>query len=154
MTENIRVRAALTEDLAVLLEFEQNIIEAERPFDITIKDGEVHYYDLRQLIESPEAEVMVAEINHTIIGSGYAVIRTAQEYLKHSRYAYLGFMYVKPEFRGKGVNRAILEALKQWIIAQQITEIRLEVYDDNEIAKSAYQKAGFKAHLLEMRMKV
>lgn len=148
------VRTALTEDLAVLLTFEQEIIEAERPFDSTIKEGEVHYYDLRQLIESPQAEVVVAEINQTIIGSGYAVIRTAQEYLKHNRYAYLGFMYVKPEYRGKGVNKAILEALKQWVIAQEITEIRLEVYEENTIAKNAYQKAGFKAHLLEMRMDV
>ena len=150
--ENRVVRTALAEDLEVLLEFEQGIIEAERPFDSTIKEGEIHYYDLGQLIESPNAEVVVAEIDHQIIGSGYAVIRNAQAYLKHSRYAYLGFMYVKPEHRGKGINRAILEALKQWVISQKITEIRLEVYDDNDIAKNAYQKAGFKAHLLEMRM--
>lgn len=154
MMKNMMVRTALAEDLAVLFTFEQEIIEAERPFDSTIQDGEVHYYDLRQLIEAPHAEVVVAEINHTIIGSGYAVIRTAQEYLKHSRYAHLGFMYVEPEYRGKGVNKAILEALKQWVIAQEITEIRLEVYEENTVAKNAYQKAGFKAHLLEMRMEV
>ena len=76
MMENMKVRTALAEDLEVLLEFEQKIIEAERPFDSTIKDGEIHYYDLRQLIESPHAEVMVVEINQILIGSGYAVIKT------------------------------------------------------------------------------
>ncbi len=30
---------------------------------------------------------------------------------KHERYAYLGFMYVHPDYRGKGVNSKIIEGL-------------------------------------------
>lgn len=148
------VRTANEKDLEVLLEFEQEIINAERPFDSTLKEGIIHYYDLKQLIEIPHAEVIVAEIDNEVIGSGYALIKNALDYLKHSRFAYLGFMYVKPEHRGKGANRAILEALKQWAVTQKITELRLEVYDDNTIAKNAYLKAGFQPHLLEMRIEV
>lgn len=152
--KNITVRAAQKDEIVTLLTFEQGIVTAERPFDSTLKEGEIHYYDLIHLIESPEAEVVVAEIDGELVGSGYALIKEAKPYLKHTHYAYLGFMYVKPQYRGQGVNKAILEALKQWSVSQNIREIRLEVYEDNTVAKKAYEKAGFKGNLLEMRMEL
>ena len=150
--ENLIIRKAAIDELDVLLEFEQGIIRAERPFDPTLKEGEIHYYDLAALIKSPEAEVLVAVIDDEIVGSGYAQIRTADDYLKHERFAYLGFMYVRPERRGKGVIREILEALKKWAVSRGITEIRLKVYNENRAAIKAYERAGFTANMLEMRM--
>lgn len=148
----IITRSATVEDLDTLLQFEQGIVAAERPFDPTLKPGEIHYYDLKALISSPEAEVIVALSGEEIVGSGYAQIREAKDYLQHERFAYLGFMYVKPDFRGQGVNQKVLDALTAWIRQQGIAEIRLEVYAENERAKRAYKKAGFTPNLLEMRM--
>lgn len=152
--KNLIVRPARKDEIETLLAFEQGIVTAERPFDSTLKEGEIHYYDLIHLIESSIAEVVVAEMNGELIGSGYALIKEAKPYQKHTHYAYLGFMYVKPEYRGQGINKAILEALKQWAIGKNIREIRLEVYDENVGAKKAYEKAGFKGNLLEMRMEI
>lgn len=152
--KDLIIRPAQKDEIEILLTFEQGIVFAERPFDSTLKEGEIHYYDLVHLIEAPTAEVVVAEIDGQLVGSGYALIKEAKPYLKHSHYAYLGFMYVKPEYRGQGINRAILEALKQWAISKNIREIRLEVYDENIVAKKAYEKAGFKGNLLEMRMEL
>lgn len=150
----INIRPAQKEDIKTLLEFEKGVIEAERPYDSTLKDGEIHYYDLLHLIKSSEAEVVVAVINGQLVSSGYAKIKKADPFLKHTHFAYLGFMYVKPEFRGKGINRMILEALINWSKKKGVSEIRLEVYNENTIAKKAYLKAGFKPNLLEMRIKV
>ena len=147
------IRPAVKTDLPILLEFEQEIIRAERPFNNTLKDGEIHLYDLQRLIESNKSEVVVAEIENEIIGSGFAVIKDeADLFVKHTQFVYLGFMYVKPPHRGKGVSKAIIETLKEWAIAHGISEIRLHLYDENIIAKKAYLKAGFKGHMLEMRM--
>ena len=148
----IITRSATVEDLDTLLQFEQGIVTAERPFDPTLKPGEIHYYDLKALILSPEAEVVVALAGEEIVGSGYAQIRPAKDYLRHSRFAYLGFMYVKPAFRGQGINQKVLDALTNWIKEKGIAEIRLEVYAENAGAKRAYEKAGFTPNLLEMRM--
>lgn len=148
----IITRSAALEDLDTLLDFEQGIVAAERPFDPTLKAGEIHYYDLKALILSPEAEVVVALAGDEIVGSGYAQIREAKDYLQHSHFAYLGFMYVKPAFRGQGINQKVLDALTYWIKQQGIAEIRLEVYAENAGAKRAYEKAGFTPNLLEMRM--
>ncbi len=150
----MEIRQAIETDIATLLAFEQGIITAERPFDSTLKEGEIHYYDLLSLIQSPIAEVLVATIGDEIIGSGYALIKKAMPYLKHEQYAYLGFMFVKPAYRGQGVNKLVLDGLIAWAKKQGITEVRLEVYDDNIAAKKAYLKAGFKGNLLEMRVDV
>jgi len=150
--EEIIIRRASLADLPTLLEFEQGIAAFERPLDSTLKEGEIHYYDLAELIAAADAEVLVAQLDEELIGSGYAHIRKAKDYQKHLRYAHLGFMYVKPAHRGKGVNNKILEALKQWCLENNINEMRLEVYHNNDGAIRAYKKAGFKANLLEMRL--
>ncbi len=150
--DEITVRPASLSDLEQLLAFEQAIIEAERPFDSTIRTGpDVHYYDLSELIASPDAEVVVAEAGGIIIASGYARIETAEPYLKHDRHSYLGFMYVVPEHRGKGVNTMIIEALENWSRRNQITEMQLEVYAENAGAIRAYEKSGYSALILTMR---
>jgi GNAT superfamily N-acetyltransferase len=61
-------------------------------------------------------------------------------------------MYVDPTHRGQAVNARIIDALKTWCRARQITELRLEVYCGNRAAIRAYQKAGFAEHMLEMRL--
>ena len=57
------VRQAQEQEIDTLLEFEKGIVSAERPYDSTLKPGEIHYYDLLELIKSSEAEVLVAEID-------------------------------------------------------------------------------------------
>ena len=151
----MNIRPADKNDLPVLLEFEQEIITAERPFNSTLKNGEIHFYDLLKLIASEKAKVIVAEIDNKIIASGYALIKEEVDlFVKHTQFVYMGFMYVKPTHRGKGVINAIIESLNEWAISKGVNEIRLQVYDENIAAKKAYAKMGFKAHMLEMRIEI
>lgn len=150
-SKNITTRPATNADLLKLAEFLQLLVNAERPFDPTLKEGEIFYYNIEDMIADKATEVMVVENNDEIIGCGYAQIRSAKPYQKHELFGYLGFMFVKPEFRGKGINGLLLEDLKKWILSNGITEVRLEVYDENEAAVKAYEKAGFKKILTTMR---
>src|SRR5688572_11448534 len=134
------IRKATSNDLEQLYAFEQEVIQTERPFDPTIKKEGIYYYDLKEMINAPGIEVVVAELNDKIIGSGYARIEKSKPYLKHQNHAYLGFMYVLPEYRGKGINRKIIENLKNWAYLQNVKELRLEVYYNNISAIKAYEK--------------
>ena len=104
------------------------------------------------MIGADDVQILVAECDGKLVGSGYARIEPAKDYLKYRRYAYLGFMYVRPQFRGRGVNKMIVEGLKQWCLEKYINEMRLEVYGENLPAVKAYEKAGFKRILTWMRM--
>jgi len=149
--DDITIRKASMNDLIQLLVFEQDLIKTERPFDSTLKPDPINYYDLKSLLTSPLAEVVVAETDNKIIASGYARIDKSKPFLKHSHHAYLGFMYVVPEYRGQGINKKIMDVLKDWAVSQNITEFSLEVYYDNISAIKAYEKIGFSRYILEMR---
>lgn len=106
------------------------------------------------MINDPLVKIVVAFAEGHIIGSGFARIENAQPYLAHLQHAWLGFMYVEPQHRGKGVIGRIIEELRKWSASKQITEMRLDVYNDNLPALRAYEKTGFERHLVEMRMGV
>ncbi|NVN19186.1 GNAT family N-acetyltransferase [Muricauda sp. HICW] len=148
----VSIRKATLEDLPKLLNFEQEIIKAERPFDVTIKEGPISYYDIGEIIQDTKACVLVAEIDDRVVASGYGIPKRARHYLDHEFYAYLGFMYTDENFRGMGINAKIVGELKQWSQNQGYKEIRLTVYNENLPAIKAYEKVGFKKHIIEMRL--
>lgn len=152
--ENIIVRSAIFEDLTTLLTFEQGIIAAERPFDDTLKPDPISYYDIGAMIKADHCEVVVAELNNEVVGSAYARIQHSKHYLKSDQQVYLGFMFVPPEHRGKGINQLIIDALSEWARSRNVTELRLDVYPDNLPAVRAYEKAGFSKYLLNMRLDI
>ena len=149
---NSTVRKATLNDLPSLLKFEQGLIRTERPMDPTIKEGHIHYYDISEFIKADDSEVFVVENDNDIVASGYVKIKGDRQYLKHKKQGYLGFMFVPEKLRGQGLNKLIIDALINWCRDHGIDEIRLDVYNVNEPAIRAYEKAGFTKHLLNMRL--
>lgn len=150
----IIIRSACHNDMEKLLFFEQELINAERSFDPTLNKSDVKYYDIDKMMTSPDIELLVAELDGEVIGSGYARIDDAKPYFKYAKYGYLGFMYVDPKFRGRGIVHKIIEKLTEWTTSKEITELRLEVYQTNESAIKAYEKLGFTSHYIQMRKEV
>ena len=152
MTGEPAVRSATSEDLPLLKDFEQGIITAERPMDHTLKPDPISYYDIGAMIDANDAEVVVAELDGEIVGSGFAQRKRSRAYLSPDYHAYLGFMYVAPAHRGRGINQAVLDALLAWARANDLPEVHLTVYPGNAPAIRAYEKAGFAPYLSEMRL--
>ena len=148
----LRIRQAIPADLPVLLEFEQGIVRAERPYDPTLRADPIHYYDLAALIKAEDAEVAVADWGGELIASGYAVRRASQSYVTPEWHAYIGFLYVRPDYRGQGINRKVLDYLMGWARSVGLPEIHLTVYPQNAPALRAYEKAGFSPYILDMRL--
>ena len=150
----MEVRTATLDDIESLKVFEQGVIKAERPFDETLQVDPIHYYDLEYLITAEDIQLVVVEFEQAIIACGYARIKPAKKYANYSFYSYLGFMFVKEEHRGKGINQLVIGELTQWSLEQGVTMLHLDVFKDNEAAVSAYKKVGFKEYLVEMRMDI
>src|SRR5690606_31869467 len=154
MINSYTLRAARLEDVPCLRQLEQGVVEAERPFNPTINESDVQYYELEELIGDLDANVQVVEHEGRIIGTGYGKIRQAKPYFSYRSYLYLGFMYVLPDYRGQGINRLVMEALIHWGKSRGVGECRLDVYAANDAALRAYKKLGFKELLVEMRLEV
>lgn len=161
MSDGIRFRPASLSDLPTLLAFEQGVISAERPLTTVLKEGEIHYYDIAELINAENCHVVVAEYNApnesaennaapSLVASGYIKVIESKPYHKSDKYGYIGFIYVDPDHRGKALSQQVIGRLCDWAKAQEITDIRLEVFADNTPAVKAYEKLGFKPNLVEM----
>ncbi len=154
ISTNTLIRTATAADLPQLQIFLQHLVDAERPFDPTLKEGELFYYDISDLMSDKTTEVLVVEFNSQLIGCGYAQIRPTKAFQIHEAYGYIGFMFVDPAYRGQGISNLLLTQLKQWLISHGITEIKLEVYEQNTAAIRAYEKAGFKRFTTTMRIEI
>jgi len=150
----IIIRSAIERDLSTLKSFEQGIIEAERPYDDTLKADPISYYDIHAMMLSPDSEVAVAEVDGVCIASGYVTKKQSLDYVMHEYHAFIGFLYVDPNYRGKGINKQILNHLFDWARNNNLPDVHLTVYPENVPAMKAYEKAGFKPHLLEMRLEL
>ena len=145
-------RSAIPADLQELRRFEQGVVEAERPFSPHLRSGPANYYDLEGLLADPDSEIIVAQESERLIACGFARIESQESYFAPERICYLGFMYVEPEYRGRGLISNVFEALANWSRSRGIDDFKLDVYADNQSAVKAYKKLGFKANMLEMRL--
>ena len=150
---DLKLRPAHPDDLPALLRFEQGVIEEERSHNESIRRARVRYYDLPGLLADPNTNLLVVEDGDRPVGCGYAQLRRSRPAFTHERHAYLGFMFVEPDLRRRGVNNLIVEALIAWCENQGVYDIFLDVCAANRAAVRAYEKAGFVVSQLEMRFR-
>jgi ribosomal protein S18 acetylase RimI-like enzyme len=154
MQNSPTTRIASLKDVTTLLEFEQSLIAAERPHALTLNEGPIHYYDLKYFIEDDNTHLLLVEMDDIAIGCGYVQIRNSPAHHNSTQHAYMGFMYVQPEWRGQGLNRLIMHELQSWSVARGVRHFRLDVFMTNQAAVRAYEKIGFQANMIEMVMEL
>lgn len=148
------IRIARLSDLETLLKFEQGVVAAERPLDSFLGAGELFYYNIPALITGENTLFIVATVADELVGCGYVKIEESNQYHKNPKYGYIGFIYVKPAFRGKKISSLVLENLKKWAKEKSLKELRLDVYSNNSAAIKPYERFGFKKSLVNMRIDV
>jgi len=148
------IREACLNDLDELKLMEQALIEAERPFDAVIKSNPVYYYDLENLITNKQSCLLVAEHETELVACGYAQLRNSKPFLSHGEHSYLGFMYVKADYRGQQLVGQIINQLFFWSRDQGVEYCTLDVYSQNAAAIRAYEKLGFSSLTTEMKCRI
>lgn len=146
------MREAQVDDYPSLAALEQKVIDAERPYNASLKEKDAYYYDIEKLISDRDSRLVVGEVSGDIIATGYVQVRHSKPALGHDNHGYLGFMYVAEEYRGLGLNKVILQDLINWGQQRGVTDFYLDVYAENNSAVRAYEKFGFRGSLLEMKL--
>ena len=154
MLDVTTTREANLDDLETLLKFEQGVIETERPLDPFLKKEAFCYYNIPEIITSDATHFVVAICKNELVGCGYVRIEKSKQYQKNPLHGYIGFIYVKPNFRGKRISSLVLESLKTWALSNKLKELRLDVYSNNPSAIKAYARFGFVKSLVNMRIDI
>lgn len=132
-----RIRRAAEADLPLILEFIQGLAEYEKLRHECVAD----LAKLRRfLFDTPTAEVVIAELDGT--AAGFALYFTSFSTFLGRPGLYLEDLFVRPESRGHGVGKALLEHLARTALERDYGRLEWSVLDWNQPAIEFYERLG------------
>jgi GNAT superfamily N-acetyltransferase len=139
------IRPATTEDRAAVLALVPRLREFGppplRPVE-ALDAGERR--TLERFFNDPldGSQVFVAASpDGSVLGAGYAERET--DYFTQEPHGHLGILAVAAEAEGRGVGRALMEAVEQWAAGQGYGLVTLNVFATNERAIAMYEHVGY-----------
>ena len=149
--KKVTLRALRWEDLDGLLMFINSLVNEKQGdkkstlytgFDRKVtREEEVEW--LAQTLVATEGETvinMVADIDGKIVANGDV---TRGRYKDTHHHGHLGLTMIS-KYRGQGIGRRMIEALVRESRSAGLKALDAEFLADNETARRAYEKAGFK----------
>lgn len=127
---DVLIDAATLDDLQALVDLEARTFRREEA---------INRRQMRYLLRSPRALIAVARDEERVVGWAIALLR------RHSRYetARLYSLAVDPDLRGRGVGERLSRHLLCEIERLGVGRCFLEVAQENQAAKSLYERLGF-----------
>jgi ribosomal protein S18 acetylase RimI-like enzyme len=150
----LRIRKATMDDFEGLFELKLESRKEATKFNKklapieTVKDRYESY--LKKDLSSEWRAVFIAVEDGNVVGMVLGKIFRSMYIQGHERTGYISNLYVKKEFRKKGVGKKLTDALIDWFKSKDTVALTLEVYESNKLAKNFYHKLGFKDHSVKM----
>lgn len=144
----VRIRAAVRDDLPVILEFIRALAEYERLLHEVVATRE--RLDATLFGSRPAAEVVLAEVAAAPGGAvagrwepaGFALFFPTYSTFLALPGIHLEDLFVRPEHRGRGVGRALLAHLAALVVERGWGRLEWAVLDWNEPAIGFYRSLG------------
>lgn len=101
--------------------------------------------DIETIIENPNRELFIAEINSEIVGFVECFIAKSHPHpvIKEREWVQLDNIAVKNEYQNKKIGNLLLERAKEWAKEKNLNRIELTVYSFNTNTINFYEKKGF-----------
>jgi GNAT superfamily N-acetyltransferase len=138
MTTPLQIRPATERDAALVLDMIKALAEYEKLSHAVTATDET----IRETLfgARPDAEVIVAEVDGA--PAGFALFFHNYSTFLAQRGLYLEDLFVKPEYRGHGVGRALLARLAAIAVERNCGRFEWSVLDWNAPAIGFYKKLG------------
>ncbi|MGK2935634.1 MAG: N-acetyltransferase family protein [Gemmatimonadaceae bacterium] len=145
----ITVRAAGTSDLETVVALRLALLRDHRAnplFERLHPDAESRARALyRTHLAAPDQVVLLAERDGAPVGILRCVHALSSPLLLPEAYAYLSSAYVVPGERRMGILKALFDEGVRWCRARGLSEFRLYVSIEDDVARSAWSSLGFAA---------
>lgn len=105
-------------------------------------------------IESENGIVLIAEEDGQTAGYSLGLIKDEIPIFEIKQYGYISDLYVKKEFRGKGVSSKLKDEMISWFKSKGVEYASVGFYADNRGAHEIYEKWGFFDYKIEARKKI
>ena len=98
---------------------------------------------MSSFLEKNDSCIIVAKNeNDAILGYGFGFIMDYGD-VYDNKVAQLDAVYIKPEYRKKGIARQIIQYFTEWSKNNKVSYIKLKVCNNNNKAVKLYEKEGF-----------
>ena len=138
MNKKLSIRIAEEKDIPVILSLIKELAEFEKLFDEVNVSEDILKENL--FGKRKYAEVIIAELNEK--PAGQALFFHNFSTFKGKPGIYLEDLFVKPEYRSKGVGKALLNKLIETAKERKCSRIEWVVLDWNKSAIDFYKKMG------------
>ncbi len=138
MTAELKIRLAISEDVAAIFSLIQALAEYERLSHQVTGNKEAlseHLFGSR-----PYAEAIVAEWHSQLVG--FALFFPNYSTFLTKPGIYLEDLFVLPEYRRQGIGKAMLTYLGKLAVARNAGRLEWSVLDWNKSAIAFYEKMG------------
>ena len=120
----------------------------ERHDDVAARTEEFWQERAQTAAESETVAQFVALAEDEWIGSLTVLVRATGQTdslgrVMDDRTAFVVGVYVRPGRRGSGAVDGLLNAAAEWVAAQGLRRVHLDVHRDNLRAQAAYRRSGF-----------
>lgn len=95
-----------------------------------------------KFIDNEDKTIFVARDNDMILGYVYGFVQDNGS-LYNKKVAQLDALFVKEQYRGKGIAKSLMEEFINWAEEKRVAYIELSVCKDNTKAINLYENEGF-----------
>lgn len=151
----MHLRPARPADEAAIVALTARLADFPLPPTRTAREIQVadHPMLLSQLAD-PRDDVLflVADDAGSLVGAVFANTRT--DYFTHSRHAYVEVLAVAEAAAGRGIARALMEAVEEWARAKRYGKVELSVFAANQRARGLYEHLGYDAEIMRYARRI
>lgn len=140
---SIYIKEAIKDDIKEINNLLTDLIQDERQYDKNINKSYIvkNYYE--QFFEKKDSCIIVAkDESNNILGYGFGFIMDYGD-VYDNKIAQLDAVYIKPEYRKRGIARQIIQYFTEWSKRNKVSYIELKVCNNNKKALELYEKEGF-----------
>lgn len=150
----MKIRIAEVKNFDKLIEIRKEFFRWEAERDKRVDPN----YEKRSLsirtgknLRQDNVAFFIAEEKGQIVGFAGASIDKAAKWTKLEKEGHLFNLYVKEDYRRKGIGKKLIKRTMEWFKKNKISDVKILVYNFNEKAHKIYKKYNFKDYVIEMR---
>lgn len=142
--------ARLIAELAIKLFAQHSEYDSRRFAEVASVEGAEKFYG-RQ-IEAEDAAILVAEFENKIVGFAFLQYEAMNYSALLVNAVWLHDLYIDEQVRGQSIGKALIEKSAEVARKLGADKLMLSVAAKNEIAKSFFERKGFKETMVEMML--